>query len=145
MTSDRKPKSTTLCGLVHLVAASTLLMLSAGCGKAETGPKLYKVSGAVKYNGDDVQAGSIRITAEDQSHNAGGTIKDGKYEAMVTAGKKKVEITATRDIPGKFVEPNPGEKVPAREQYIPKKYNTNTTLTADITAANPSLDFILDK
>ena len=47
-------------------------------------------------------------------------------------GKISVEITAPRIIPGKFDKSN-GTPEPVGEMYIPKKYNANTTLSAEVT------------
>jgi hypothetical protein len=49
-----------------------------------------------------------------------------------------------REVPGKMDESNPGDPVPLMEMYIPAKYNTETTLTTEVTesGAEPS-DFAL--
>lgn len=59
---------------------------------------------------------------------------DGKYSLEATPGRKRVEVTAMRDVPGKFSEANPGEKVPVREQYIPKKFNADSKLEFEVKA-----------
>jgi hypothetical protein len=43
----------------------------------------------------------------------------------------KVEITASRLVPGKFDNSN-GTPEPMGEMYIPKKYNSQTTLEAEV-------------
>ncbi|MCA9070876.1 MAG: hypothetical protein KDA84_18230, partial [Planctomycetaceae bacterium] len=61
-------------------------------------------------------------------------IVDGKYELETEAGAMKVEITASRPVPGKMEPgPSPDEPaVPVMEMYIPRKYNSQTTLTATV-------------
>jgi hypothetical protein len=58
-------------------------------------------------------------------------------------GKVRVEVIASRPVPGKFDESNPGEKVPVGEMYIPAKYNSQSELTADVTSGSNVLDFAL--
>jgi hypothetical protein len=43
-----------------------------------------------------------------------------------------VEITASREVPGQFREDNPGERVAVKEQFIPAKYNSESTLKLEI-------------
>lgn len=106
-------------------------MLFAGCGPQ--GPKTYTVSGTVTFDGQPVAEGEIAFRdAAGQERGYGGKITAGKYSFESTPGSKTVEITAMREIPGKMVEDNPGEKTPAMEMYIPAKYNSETTLTAEV-------------
>ena len=78
---------------------------------------------------------------------SGGTIANGEFAFESTAGKKKVVITAQREVPGKTGEPAaPGEPAPPlMEQYIPSTYNDQTTLEADVTdtAEKNKFDFSL--
>jgi hypothetical protein len=113
---------------------------AAGCG--QPGPKMMEVSGTVKFDGKDVADGDITFVPENQSVGGeGGKIKDGKYTLKVKEGKNKVQIMATREVPGK--KGPMGEDLV--EQYIPEKYNDQTTLTADVGPGKTEHNFDLKK
>jgi hypothetical protein len=96
----------------------------------EGGPETYKISGAVTFDGQAIEKGEIIFVAVEKELGPDvGMIKNGKYEARVKAGKKRVEIRASREAIGKK---NP--MGPVYEDYIPACYNSRSTLTADIAA-----------
>jgi hypothetical protein len=100
-----------------------------GCG--DPGPKRYPVTGEVTWQGQPVAEGSVVFTPVDKGVTDAGKIVAGKFEARVTAGKKKVEITATR----KTGPVDPSMGMARRESYIPAKYNRQTTLEKEVTSA----------
>jgi hypothetical protein len=104
------------------------------------------VAGKVLFDSQPLAMGDIIIRSQDGKHAAGAAVVDGVYELKATAGPKIVEITAFRDVPGKFREDNPGEKMPVREQYIPAKYNAKTELTVQVAEKDsPETNFELKK
>jgi hypothetical protein len=107
-------------------------ILSIGCGGAADGPRIYTVNGTVTFTGKPLAEADLLVTTADGKHAAGTKVTDGKFVLKAPAGLSKVEITALRDIPGQFQEENPGERVPVREQFIPSKYTTESTLTLEI-------------
>src|SRR4051812_34682504 len=119
-----------------LVAAA---VLAAGCG----GPAGVPVSGTVSWDGKPMPDGKILFEDEDpKTPPASGDVKGGKYSLRVPPGKKKVRITASREVPGGKVDPVMGG-VP-RQSYVPARYNSDTTLSADVKAAgNNQFDFPL--
>ena len=118
-----------------------LLGLVVGCSN-EVGPKKYDVSGAVKVDGKEVAEGEIIFQSDDKSVGAeGGAIKDGKYALKAREGKNKVEIRATRIVPGKK-GPMGEDWV---EQFIPEQYNEKSTLTAEVGSGKTKHDFELNK
>ena len=121
-----------------------LSLLSLGCGSG-AGPETIAVTGTVTYDGVPVADGDIIFRdATGQTRSCGGRIIDGKYSFDASPGSKTVEITAMRDVPGKMdTQSNPGESVPLREMYIPAKYNTETTLTAEVNDSGDPIDFPL--
>ena len=116
-----------------LFAASVLIL--GGCGGG--GPETHPVLGTVTFDGDPVTNGEIVFRdAAGASKSYGGPITDGKYSFDSSPGNKNVEISAMREVPGQMdTESNPGESVPMMEQYIPEKYNTATTLTAEVSGS----------
>jgi hypothetical protein len=78
---------------------------AAGCG--ESGPKRYRVSGTVTFNGQSVPSGEIVFTPDTAQQNSGpqGTaqIKDGKYDTGaaggigVVGGPMVIEVTGIKN------------------------------------------------
>lgn len=131
-----------LTGLLAILALSSL----AGCSGSDPARREYPVTGTVKFDGQPVETGSVLFRAVDGDQRGfSGAIQNGNYELKATAGKMKVQITATRIIPGKFQELNPGEKSPVGEMYIPDRYNSQTELTAEVQPQKNTIDFDLKK
>lgn len=110
-------------------------VLFTGCGGSSNGPATFPASGKVTWDGEPLAEGNIIFEdAEGKSASAAGKIVDGEFELQAIAGRKKVVITASREVPGKTaVGGAPDEPpVPAIEQYIPADYNTKTTLEAAV-------------
>jgi len=121
--------------------AGLLMLVAIGCG--DSGPKQLDVSGSVTYDGTDVSSGEIFFTSDDKSIGAvEAKIKDGKYTTKLREGKHKVEIRASRVVPGKK---GPMGTEDLLEAYIPKKYNDQSTLTVEVGAGKTTHDFKLDK
>lgn len=116
--------------------ASCLMAIGCG-GPGGDAPELFPVTGTVTFDGKPISEGSILFRA-DGGTGAGyaAEIKDGNYEIETVPGEMKVEITASRIVPGKFGEAaSPDEEPPPlSEMYIPEKYNTKSTLTAEVKA-----------
>ena len=114
-------------------------------GCANSGPATYPVTGTVTFDGQPVQAGDITFESDsgDVSTDAG-KIVNGKYECKVKPGRKKVKITASREIPGKSTKGAMGETLTERKEYIPENYNSKTELTAEVDEApDNKIDFDL--
>lgn len=114
-----------------------------GCG-ANNGK--CDVQGTVTVDGANVEQGAIRFEPLDGiGPTAGTTIQDGRYRVLVRVGKKRVMIEAFRYVESKRVDSYPGmDKVKSADQILPAKYNTASTLEADITATSKGpLDFAL--
>lgn len=130
-----------------------LFLAFAGCG---SGKPAASVSGSVKYAGEVISAGSIRLDPVDaKGGKAVGTqIKDGKYEISLDAGLVEgeylVAILGTRET-GKSIAPaerlhgTPSTPIKETEQFIPEKYNANSKLKISLKAgANLNQDFNLE-
>ncbi|QDU76280.1 hypothetical protein Pan97_33270 [Bremerella volcania] len=121
-----------------LLVVLGLLIPLAGCG----GPREIVVKGTVTFEGEPVETGEIIFIPADGVGPVGaGPINNGEFSFIAPPGEKKVEITANRvgDKPAPDGLPN---YIP----YIPKKYNTATTLTATVeNKAENTYTFDLEK
>lgn len=127
--------------LVMVLAGVTSLT---GCSSSSTGPKTYPVSGKVTFAGAPVERGTILFRAlAGDGRGYSGEIVAGAYEVPVEAGEMRVEITASRAVPGKFSEANPGEREPVYEMYVPATYNTDSTLRATVASGARTFTFDL--
>ena len=114
-------------------------MLACGCSQ---GPKLYPVSGTVTFDGSPVENGDILFIPVDPALGPEpGTIKEGKYALQAREGKKRVEIRASKVLPG-GAKGAGGEPVP--EEYLPRKFNSESTLSAEVKSSGENkVDFAL--
>lgn len=121
--------------LAALVLGAAVLVSAGGCG----GEQPADVSGTVLMDGKPLPEGEIVFEAADGAKTpAAAPIKNGRYDAKVLPGKKKVQITASR--PPKKRDPVLGDV--AREPSLGEEYNEKSTLTADIKpGANENVDF----
>lgn len=101
-----------------------------GCSN---GDGTVTVTGTVQFDGKPLPHGEVLFRkADGDKKGFGGRVLDGKYEIAVEPGNMTIEVLAVRAVPGKFVVVGDVEE-PVMEMYIPAKYNTATTLTAEIT------------
>jgi hypothetical protein len=135
------------------LAASVLIVsvgFLAGCSGSP------RVEGTVTFDGQPVEDGTINFFQEGDSGkrtNAPGEIKDGKYlinfSDNLGPGSYRVEIywykgkaLAIKNDPDLTREPNPGQKS-NRQQVIPKQYNLESKLTAEVKSGVNTFDFDL--
>ena len=108
---------------------SLLFVSFIACLGCDSGPSLYEIKGKVSFDGIPVAKGDITLRPEKTSTAPqGAMIKDGSFVMKASEGKYKVEIISTRVVPGK--KGPMGED--AIEEFIPEKYNTKTTLGAEV-------------
>jgi hypothetical protein len=119
-------------------------LMTVGCGGgAADGPKMYTVNGTVAFTGQPLKEADLLIRSVDGKHSAGAKVTDGKFVLKAPVGPSIVEITALREVPGQFSEDNPGEKVAVKEQFLPAKYNKESTLTLEIKPDTKDVKFDL--
>jgi hypothetical protein len=121
--------------------AACALSLACGCGPA--GIVTHPVSGSVTFDGQPVAEGEIIFRVPDSAQGSyAAKIHDGRYELESTAGAKRVEITAYRTV--ETAAAPSGEGAQNRQMYLPAKYNEQSQLRAEVTAAGPNtFDFAL--
>jgi hypothetical protein len=123
-----------------LAAAFTAAAFVIGCGAS--GPKMYDVTGTVKYDGKDVADGDILFQPADPAVGPdGGKIVDGKFSLKVKEGKHTVRIKGSRVFPGK--KGAMGEDWV--DQYLPDKYNEKSELSAEVGSGKTEHNFDLKK
>jgi hypothetical protein len=108
-----------------------------GC---DAGPRLYKVTGTVTWEGKSVENGRISLIADDgKTAPAAAPIVNGKFELTATAGPKRVEVYNQR-VTGFSKEMNQE----TRTNDIPPAYNAETKLRFEVRPAdNNTLDLVL--
>jgi hypothetical protein len=82
----------------------------------------------VTFDGNPMPDGYVIFTPEGGGTPAASPILDGKFALSATPGYHRVEIEASR-----FVGPkNPIMGLQAREQYVPARYNSASTLRQEV-------------
>ncbi len=134
-------KSAMVIGILALLAGVT------GCGGSDRGD----VSGTVTLDGTPIDNGTIVFVPEggggvDAHPKAGAKIIDGKYLFEPGfgpyPGKYKVEVTWDKKT-GKKVSTGDADTRDETKQMLPAKFNTATTLTAEIASGKSTKDFQL--
>jgi hypothetical protein len=126
--------------------ALALLATAIGCGQSSDLDKVV-VRGTVTLDGQPIPNGELRFIPTNGTKGpiSGGPIKDGAYVAQgrggVPVGEHRVEIKAYRPA-AKAGQPTDPEGGPA-EQYLDKRYNEQSTLTAKIDSSTETQDFQL--
>jgi hypothetical protein len=106
-------------------------LASAGC---ESEAPRYEVTGTVTFEGAPIEEGSISFVPEEKGLSPdAGRIEKGRYSIEVRPGRKQVQIRASRPLPPERQDPH-SEMGPLYEDYIPAQYNSQTTLSAEVTA-----------
>jgi hypothetical protein len=120
----------------YLGAGLFCALLLVGCyGKNTT----YTVTGTVMFEGKPLPDGDIIFLDPDNKVGPdAGKVVDGKFSFKAKAGKKRVEIRASRKEklpPGKTGAMGETEM---NVDYIGEKYNSKSELTAEVTAGGPT-------
>lgn len=130
-----------------MVCLSVACAALVGCSGASDAPPKAITTGNVTYQGEPVEDGMIRfipVTGPPvQTQIVNGTyLVD--YKGGVALGTARVEIDGFRGT-GNVVAVSPEQTQPETEQFIPRKYNEESTLSVEITRDDPNThDFLLD-
>lgn len=115
------------------------LLICVGCGAS--GPPKYQVEGLVNFDGKPLPTGKLTlIPSESKAKTTVADIVDGKYSTEVTEGEWTVNIQAVRET-GPVIE---ALREAPREQYLPRKYNSDSTLKMSVPVEGGKLDFDLE-
>ena len=111
----------------HLLASLGLCVL-VGCG-----PTMATISGEVKVDGKPVANGVITFAALDGSASpASATIAEGRYEATMVAGNKRVLISAPVFVRKQREYDGPdAPMMDITAESLPDRYHANSELTFD--------------
>ena len=122
-----------------------LLCLAAGCGNSDVG----LVTGTIQLDGEPLEGAVITfypVVEGSGRANSGGasygrTDAEGKYELVYNRsengaeiGKHKVVITT--------LEEGGGDYGPGTPEKLPKRYNLETELTAEVKSGRNTIDFL---
>jgi hypothetical protein len=108
------------------VACLAVVTALLGCSHDDT----VEVLGTVTWEGQPISQGDIVFGSVDpRIRAAAGKIVDGKYEFRCLPGAKRVEIRCYR-LTGKTTDQGNREG----QMFIPKRYNNESTLTANVTS-----------
>ena len=105
------------------------------------------MEGVVTLDGTPIEKGTIMlIPANGKGQSAGGGVVAGRYRILASVGPMRVLINAARK-DGRMPDPlNPGSGVMVDRyvEYVPDRYNENTTLEVTITEGLNKHDFALE-
>jgi hypothetical protein len=122
----------------HALSLFLGLSLVAGCGSS--GPKLYRVTGTVKYKSEPIKNGTISFRSLDGMYAATGNLVNGEYDIAESAGlpEGKYQVAVTSPDPKGPAAPAagemPGDSTAVAKDLIPAKYNAKSELSAEIKA-----------
>lgn len=134
-----KQNGKSLCHACCMVTLAAGLAVASGCGPS--GPPKYPVEGNVSFEGQPISSGYISFVPQDSKGRTASTnIENGQFSTEARAGDYKVQIQASQEY-GPVI-PSMGER--ARKQYIPRKYNQDTTLSATVQAEDNVFDYELE-
>lgn len=124
-----------------LLLLVVMMVSIGGCGRS--GPpvrKMVRVSGAITLDGKPLPDGFVTFVSSTEGRFEALPIKEGKFAGKAGLGKRTVEIIAIRDLPAAVSSGNDkGPPKPVRENYLPAKYSTASTLTAEVTESGPNV------
>ena len=116
------------------------------------GEKRYPVVGTVKFDGEPVHNGVITFAGKadpSKQFTSSGIILEGKYSIDENkgpnAGKYQVSVTWSKPTGKKRKDNDSGETFDETKEVIPKKYNANSELEAEIKPGENTFDFDLKK
>lgn len=124
------------CLSAALGGSLLVCLLAMGCGPQP--PKMVQVSGTVDMDGKPLSEGEIMFVGDTGAVPDTLSVENGAFSGKVKVGKKKVEVYAykTEKAPASAT----GGATESKVNYIPKDFNTESKLTAEVSdsGVNPS-------
>jgi hypothetical protein len=127
-----------MCFLRSVSLGAACLVL-AGCAPSRPQPARAPVRGAVTLDGKPLAEGTIYFKTEATGRFDAVPIAEGRFVGPAEPGTLFVQITAYE----KLTEPAPGAPPPLPENLIPRRYNVQSTLSAEVSLAGPN-EFTFD-
>ena len=132
---------------MHILRALGLfgmLFMGMGCG----GESTTALHGKVTFDGEPVALGNISFfPSTSDGKKAAAAIEQGQYsipaEEGLAPGTYRVEVSWRKPTGRKIPSADPGMTIDETQEAIPAKYNSASTLTAEITAGQVEQDFAL--
>ena len=135
-------------GVIRGLFVLGLCVLGAGCGDSDLG----RVTGTIHLDGQPLQDAMVTfypIASESavKSGDRGGasygrTDANGEYELIYSRTKKGAEIGEHRVVITTLEEGGGGDYGPGTPEKLPKKYNVETALTAEVKPGSNVIDFL---
>jgi hypothetical protein len=116
----------------------------AGCGSSELkGRPTIDVSGSVTLDGSPLAEGEVILVNVPEGVREVFAVKGGNFAGKASPGSRRVEVCAYKEqAPNKDATDMYGaDAKPSMANYLPAKYNTESTLTADIKEGGAPLKF----
>jgi hypothetical protein len=131
--------------LLIVVAQSPLVGCSA---KPYEGKPRIPLTGKVTYDGKPIDGGTISFIPTDESNRvSGGPLIQGAYSVPeakgANSGSYRVEVRWPQPTGKKYKDPDTLETYSEQKESMPKKYNTQSELTADVSETKNQFDFDL--
>ncbi len=125
---------------IHAYAGAMLLLALAfsGCGSSSDGINREAVSGAVMLDGKPLPDGSILFSPMETGPSAGGVVVGGKFSIPRSdgpaPGSYRVEIISVQPTGKKIpdLDGPPGSLVEEKTNVVPRYYNTQSELRAEV-------------
>jgi hypothetical protein len=114
-----------------------------GCGA----PSTAALTGKVTLDGAPVTAGNIVFLPQGEGPKAAAAIVEGNYTIPAEVGLKpgvyRVEVSWHKPTGRKMPSSDPGIMMDETKEAVPAKFNTDSTLSAELSAGQAEKDFAL--
>jgi len=133
----------------NVVIVACLLLAGAGCRQSDQ-PPLGRVTGTVTLDGQPVAGVEVSFAPESGRPSAGLTDTAGRYELIYVGTTKGAKVGSHRvriaALAPDFADSGDGDRParPAQLIRIPRRYNLETTLTAEVRRGRNEFDFALE-
>ena len=117
-----------------------VLALAFGLAGCSEGDGKVPISGTVNWNGSPLKKGKITFLQPGQSSESADVV-NGEFQVRTSPGDKKVGVTAFREV---HVSGGDRHGEIRHHQFLPVKYNEQSTLIVTIADSGESVDFNLE-